>query len=66
MRLLLLLLLLATGVTAEAGGPCGSPCHCAMEKYCNASAATPAECVACEAKHKAALQQAGCVGGPGC
>ena len=49
----------------QRGGPCGSPCHCAMEKYCNASAATPAECVACEAKHKAALQHAGCDGGPG-
>ena len=36
-----------------------------MEKVCNASAATPAECVACEAKHKAALQHAGCDGGPG-
>ena len=44
----------------DAGGACGSPCHCAMLKHCNQTAGKGAACVACEKANAKAMGNAGC------
>eukprot|EP01051_Picozoa_sp_SAG22_P024362 SAG22_NODE_6721_length_819_cov_5.279167_1_plen_138_part_01 len=57
--------LLVAGSTCTAACQ-ASPCHCAMLKWCNSSAAPlagkGAACTACEAAHAAPLSAAGCGG----